>query len=101
MKECYPWIILEFMPGGCTGLWQPCDVGIQHPLKLAIKHNQQADLVQETLAQLEKDISSKNVKFDTTLGCLRDRAVGWLVSAYHEINKPDVVLQVCTPSLWL
>ena len=29
MAEHYPWIILEFVPAGCTGIWQPCDVGIQ------------------------------------------------------------------------
>jgi hypothetical protein len=29
MKEYHPWIILDFVPGGCTGVHQPCDVGIQ------------------------------------------------------------------------
>lgn len=37
MHENYPWIILDYIPGGCTGLWQPCDVSIQHPLKHAVK----------------------------------------------------------------
>jgi hypothetical protein len=94
MKQEYPWITLEFVPGGCTGLWQPCDVGIQRPLKLAIKRHQQADVVQETLTQLRNDIPPHSVKFDLTIGCLRDRAVNWLVSAHNEINKPDIVLQV-------
>lgn len=94
MKENYPWISLEFVPGGCTGLWQPCDVSIQRPLKLAIKHNQQADVVDETLGQLRQSILPHDVKFNLTLGCLRDRAVNWLTSAYQEINKPEIVLQV-------
>jgi len=29
-----PWIIPDFMPAGFTGLFQPCDVGIQWILKL-------------------------------------------------------------------
>jgi hypothetical protein len=94
MKENYPWIVLEFVPGGCTGLFQPCDVGIQRPLKLCIKHHQQEDIVKEILTQFEDDISPENVKFDLTLSCLRDRAVNWLVSAYHKINKPEIILQV-------
>ena len=29
MAMAYPWIILDYVPGNCTGLFQPCDVGIQ------------------------------------------------------------------------
>jgi hypothetical protein len=29
MKEYHPRIILNFVPGNCTGVHQPCDVGIQ------------------------------------------------------------------------
>jgi hypothetical protein len=28
MKKTHPTIIICFVPGGCTGLWQPLDVGI-------------------------------------------------------------------------
>lgn len=94
MEDNYPWIILEFVPGGCTGLWQPCDVGIQRPLKLGIKHYQQSDVIKEILLQFQQGFSPQGINFDLTVGCLRDRAVGWLVSAYHEINKPDIILQV-------
>jgi hypothetical protein len=30
--DTFPWIILSFVPGGLTGLWQVCNVGIQNPL---------------------------------------------------------------------
>jgi DDE superfamily endonuclease len=90
----YPWITLEFVPGGCTGLFQPCDVGIQRPLKLAIKHCQQDDMVKATLAQLQSGVSADEIKFDVSIGVLRDRTVKWLVSAFHQVNKPDVVRQV-------
>ena len=28
MWDMYPWIILDYVPGGCTGLFQPCNVGM-------------------------------------------------------------------------
>jgi hypothetical protein len=38
MRTHHPTIILDYVPGGCTGVLQPCDVGIQRPLKLSIKN---------------------------------------------------------------
>ena len=90
----YPWIVLEFVPGGCTGLWQPCDVGIQRLLKLSIKRKQQAHVVEEALSQLKNGIRPEQVKFNTSIVCLRERAVEWLVSSHDEINKPSIVRQV-------
>lgn len=29
MTVTYPWIHIHFVPANCTGLFQPCDVGIQ------------------------------------------------------------------------
>lgn len=37
MATNYPWIHIHFVPANCTGLFQPCDVGIQRVLKLATK----------------------------------------------------------------
>ncbi|TDL14855.1 hypothetical protein BD410DRAFT_845671 [Rickenella mellea] len=91
MAENWTWIILEFVPGGTTSLFQPCDIGIQRPLKLSIKRSQNADIVQETLAQLEQGKPATQVRLDTTVGTLRDRTMNWLVTAYHHVNKPDIV----------
>jgi hypothetical protein len=99
MKENYPWITLEFVVGGCTGIWQPCNTGIQRPLKLSIKHQQQEGITNEVLVQLEKGIAPEDVMFDLTLGHLCDCTVSWLVAAFHEINKPEIVLQVFPLSL--
>lgn len=32
----HPNIQLEYVPGGCTGIWQACDVEIQRVFKHAI-----------------------------------------------------------------
>jgi len=37
MQDHHPTIVLDFVPGDCTGIYQPCNVGIQRPFKLSIK----------------------------------------------------------------
>jgi hypothetical protein len=45
LNETYPWIKYCFIPGNCTGIAQPCDVGVQHPFKLVVKCSQHTDIV--------------------------------------------------------
>ncbi|HEV7738636.1 MAG TPA: hypothetical protein VGO47_14845 [Chlamydiales bacterium] len=47
MREHHPSIIVLFVPANCTGVFQPCDVGIQRPLKLSIKRSSHEDVVRE------------------------------------------------------
>ena len=89
----YPWIIVDFIPAGCTGLAQPCDVGIQRPLKLSIRRSQQQDILDEVKAKLGEDDDS-TIILDKTIGTLRDRTVHWALQAYKEINKPEIVMKV-------
>ena len=37
MRTNHPWILVHYVPSGCTGIFQPCDVGIQCILKLAMR----------------------------------------------------------------
>jgi hypothetical protein len=50
-------IILDYVPGGCTSIAQPCDVGIQRPFKLSIKCSYHEDVVMEILEQLNTNVS--------------------------------------------
>lgn len=93
MKEAHPNIIVIFVPGNCTGIFQPLDVGIQRVLKQSLKRSSHRDLVREVSEQLDK-MSSAEVKLDVTVGTLRDRSLGWLVEAYHDINKPVLIKKV-------
>lgn len=92
----YEWIRYRFVPAGTTGVAQPCDVGIQRPLKLAIKELQHEDIVAETLTQLTAGRTADEIRLDVTKGTLRDRSVRWVVEAYKLINKPDIVQKVCS-----
>ncbi|CUA68415.1 ATP-binding cassette sub-family A member 6 [Homo sapiens] [Rhizoctonia solani] len=91
MKQNYPWIILLYVPGGCTGLFQACDVGIQRILKLAISRAAHADIVVETATALQAGVAADQIVNDQTLRTLRNRSVGWIVKGYHAINRPDIV----------
>ncbi|KAF8233300.1 hypothetical protein L208DRAFT_1267170 [Tricholoma matsutake] len=53
MKIIHHTIILDCIPGGCTGVAQLCDVGIQQPWKLSIKRSYHEDIVSKILEQLK------------------------------------------------
>jgi hypothetical protein len=84
---------VSFVPGGCTGVWQPLDVGIQRVLKLSMQQSAHRDVVKEVQDQLTKGVT--DIKVDTTVGTLRDRSVGWVVNAIHDLDHPDLILKVC------
>jgi hypothetical protein len=70
MKETHPSIIISFVPGNCTGIWKPLDVGIQQVLKQSIKRLTHKDIVNETMAHVDYRKPLKTFKLDTTLGTL-------------------------------
>jgi hypothetical protein len=89
----YPWLELHYIPGGCTGLFQPCDVAMQKPYKQAIKRAQLADTVAATLHHLSlpKTEGSAAMKLDVTIGKLRGQCPRWFVQAFDAIQRPDLV----------
>jgi hypothetical protein len=70
MKGNHPSIIVDFIPGGCTSVYQPCDVGIQRPFKSSTKQSYHEDIVEEMLAQLNKD--PKNLTINNHILVLRN-----------------------------
>ena len=76
MKKNHANIIVIFIPGGCTGIWQPLNVGVQRVMKLSIKRSAHHDIVDEVSTQIAS--GRKEIRLDVTLATLRDRAVGWL-----------------------
>ncbi|KAG9122905.1 hypothetical protein FRC07_000524, partial [Ceratobasidium sp. 392] len=91
MKLNYPWIALQYVPGGCTGLFQACDVGIQRVLKLAIRSACHQDIVNETLELLQSGTPPSEVVNDTTLKTLRNHSVRWILEGYDAVNDEDLV----------
>ena len=94
MRQHYPWIWIHYIPANCTGLFQPCDVGIQRILKLAIRRSALKDIVDDTMQQLNAGVEPSKVVFERKLGMVRNRSVSWLVNGYEAINKREVVEKV-------
>jgi hypothetical protein len=96
MWENYPWILVRYVPGGCTGIIQPFDVGIQRILKLATKKTALSHIVKETVAHLNSNEDPGTILLTKTIRVLRNRSVEWLVNGYKPISKPEIVKKVCT-----
>ena len=92
MSANYSYIILDFVPGGCTGLHQPCDVGIQRPFKQSIKRSYHEGIVEDMLEQIDNDLPIALV--DKRLKTVCDRSVIWLWNTYNSINNKDLVKKV-------
>ena len=91
MYKTYPWIRIHYVPANCTGLFQPCDVGIQRVLKLAIRRSALQDIINDTMEQLGHGIEPSKVTFEKRLGIIQDHSVKWLVNGYEAINNPELV----------
>ena len=92
MKINHPTILLDFIPGGCTGLFQPCDVGIQHIFKHSLKRSFHEDVVEEILDKFDEGVECITV--EKKLAVLRDRTVKWLCDAYKTVNEEEMVKKV-------
>ena len=94
MYQTYPWIRIHYVPTNCTGIFQPCDVGIQQVLKLAIKRTALQDVINDTTEQLNSGVDPSAVTFEKKLPVVRDHSIRWLVNAYEAINNPELIKKV-------
>jgi hypothetical protein len=92
VRKTHPWLYLVYVPGNLTGLFQPCDVGIQRFFKHAVRRAQLADTVKETVNYLDEGGDPFKFKLDTRICTLRKRSVMWFVDGFEAINDPDLVL---------
>jgi hypothetical protein len=67
MHKEHPNILVDFMPGGCTDVAQPCDVGIQRLYKHITNQCFLEDIVKMTLTQID---NGEGVTFDDILPTL-------------------------------
>lgn len=92
MKQYHPNIILHYIPAGCTGVFQACDVGIQRIFKHSLKRSYHEDVVAEILEQIEG--GKDDIIAEKKIGVLRDRSVRWLWNAYQTVNNEQTVKKV-------
>jgi hypothetical protein len=85
----FPNIILIYVPGNCTGIFQPQDVGIQRVAKHKLKQSMLQFQVDGHQAQLAAGITPGNVKFSSSYPVLRDASVQCCVDLYDWMSSPD------------
>ena len=91
MSTHHPNILINFVPSGCTGMAQPCDVGIQRPFKHITNRCYLEDVVDATLTQLD---NGEQFDMDDRSPTLRNTSVRWLWMAYEALNKKETVQKV-------
>jgi hypothetical protein len=91
MRETHPDILIDFVPGGCTGIGQPLDVGLNRPFKHAVKLAYHSWLIDTLLKQREKE---QKMDLDTGLPVLRDASVGWIWEGYKAVQDTELILKV-------
>jgi hypothetical protein len=94
MKEHHPNIIMHYVPAGCTGVFQACDVGIQRIFKHSLKRSYHQDVVTDILEQIDQ--GKDKIMVEKRLGILRDRSVGWLWDAHRTLNNKQTIKKVRT-----
>lgn len=95
MAKTHPNIIIQFVPARMTGLFQPCDVGIQRIFKHSTRKSAHEDVVQEVLTKLKAGQSPETLSVDAGVKTLRNRTVRWLWKAFTDLNHPGIVKKVC------
>ncbi|KAJ3007872.1 hypothetical protein NUW54_g3377 [Trametes sanguinea] len=92
MKLTHQNVIIIFVPGGCTGSFQPADVGLQRVVKHVIKQSAVDFLVGTATRRLQAGHKADELLLPTDMPTLRNACVAWLVDAYHYLNKrPEVI----------
>jgi len=94
MKTEFPLIKLVFVPAGCTGIAQPCDVFVQRPFKHAILRefsNWAADSVAQALKN--PNCTPDDVKLDVTAKSLRSLGCNWVLKAWNTVKSMEKTMK--------
>ncbi|KAG6898713.1 hypothetical protein C0993_004908, partial [Termitomyces sp. T159_Od127] len=79
----YPNVILIFVPGNCTGTFQPADVSLQHIVKHMLKQQTVEYMLSSHKEQLQHGITLESVKIINSIGPLHNATVAGLVHVYN------------------
>ena len=90
IKNEHPGIIVLYIPAGYTGLFQPCEVGLQHLFKHIVKQSTSQFFVDHVQCKRIKRTDSENIWLPTKIGLLRDDKPLWIMNTIEYLNKPPL-----------
>lgn len=88
IKEKHSGLIVLYVPAGCTGIFQPCDVGLQRLFKHNIKISASQFFVKTVQKDREEGIASSEIRLPTSLPELRNATPLWVSNGVEYLNTP-------------
>ena len=88
MKEAHPELILIYVLAGCTGIFQPCDVGLQRLFKHNIKKSASNYFVAAVQKKKKQEVAPAEIQLPTRLPGLQKATPLWIINAVEYFNTP-------------
>jgi hypothetical protein len=89
LKHESEWLIIIFGPAGCTGVFQPCDLGLEQVYQPGIHYSGCYFFTAEVRIELECGTSPADDKLRSTLPSLRDSTISRVVHTDDHLNNLD------------
>ena len=90
IKTEHPEIIVLYVPAGCTGLFQSCDVGLQGLFKHTVKQSASQFFVDQVQRERINGTAPKDICLPTKIGVHRDATPLWIMNAIQYLNTPPL-----------
>ena len=90
VRTKYPLVHLLYVPAGCTSIAQPCDTGVQRPLKCALTKAFQGFVSETITAQVRAGATAATIHIDTRISTIKPRVPGFVHTAYSSITPETV-----------
>jgi len=83
----HPWLILKFLPPNCTSAMQPMDVGVQKPLKDAMRQVFSVYLSEVSRLQLAAGVPRADIRVDCRLSVMKAVMCDVVKAAYMRLAE--------------
>ncbi len=103
IQATYPFIILFLVPANCTGIFQPCDIGLQRLFKHSVKQSASEFIIQYVHKEHSSRVALGKIRLPIKLFELRDQTPTCCVKEVDFLNSPpnsNMQGAIIEASLW-
>ena len=93
IKETYPHYHLVYVPAGCTGIAQPADVILQHPLKAGIVNAFSYWMACAIHLLVKNGAAPNELKVDTGMVTLKPLLVDWVWESWRNLQDKTTLIK--------